>query len=86
MAEDNLKSLHATMTSSAEGGFLITPNDSNDLEQVTKAILVGTAGILKVTYKNGSIDTIPVVAGYNPLRLSRVHLTSQTAGNIHGLV
>jgi len=87
MAEDNLKKLHASMTSSAENAFTITPHDTNDLQEVTKAVLVGVAGNLAVIMKQGDTAiTLPVPAGYNPLRVSRVLAANTTATGIVGLV
>lgn len=67
-----------------------TGDDSTDLTYVSRGILVGTAGNLKVTMRGG-LDvpvvtvTIPVTAGYNPLRVSRIWLTGFTAVDVTAL-
>ena len=89
MATDNLKRLHASLTSSAENAFTITPSDTLDVSEVPKALLIGVAGNLQVTLKGmatGTSIVLPVPAGYNALRVSRVWNASTTASGIFGLL
>jgi hypothetical protein len=84
---DNLRNLKADRASPAENAFSVTPHDTNDLQEVTKAVLIGVAGNLAVIMKQGDAAiTLPVPAGYNPLRVSRVLVTNTTATGIVGLV
>ena len=85
---DNISRLHTSMSSPAENGFLVTPNDGANLSETTKAILLGVAGDLQVTLsgmKDGTSIVLPCPAGYNPLRVARVWATSTTATGIVGL-
>ena len=65
--------------------FLITANDSIDLEIVPRAILIGTAGNLACHDIDGHLEVLPVIAGYNPIRPKRVLSTNTTASGIYGL-
>lgn len=75
-------------TSPAIGGFTITPNDSTDLVQITRGILVGTSGDLNVVLSGDDNTTLlkNVAAGVVlPLSAKRVYATSTTATDIVGL-
>lgn len=78
------------ITAPALSGFAITPSDSADLPggNFTRGILVGVGGNLKVTYQDGSVDTLPnLIAGVvHALCVRRVWSTGTTATGIHGLV
>ena len=64
----------------------ISTSDSQDLPYITRALLLGVAGNVKVTYMNGDIDTVPLQAGFNPLQVVRVWTTGTDGGlNIHGV-
>lgn len=69
------------------GGQLITPIDGagNELPQVTRAIVVGTAGLLNVILADNSTFLMPVLAGTYPLRVRQVLLTGTTAANLTAL-
>ena len=59
------------------------PSDSADLNKVTRALYVGTAGDIRVTLLDGdtvTFRTMPV--GWHPLRVSRVWQTGTTASDI----
>lgn len=73
------------MDSPASAAEAITPNDSADLTTTTRALLIASAGNLKVTMKGGQTVTLPVVAGYNPLRVVRVWAASKTCGDVFAL-
>lgn len=72
----------------AGGVFLITPNDSADLSQITRAISFGTAGALKITDALGNTVTIPsgaLAAGIlHPIRVVKVFSTGTGASSIVG--
>lgn len=63
----------------------ITPNDSADLTTATRALLIGVEGNVKITTAGAETVIVPVVKGYNPLRVVRVWSTSTTATGIFGL-
>lgn len=76
---------------SAVGGFAITPDDDNDLAQITRAIFVqGDADLvdLKVTMVDGSVVTFLGLASgvAHPLQVRRVWENGTSAEGIVGLV
>ena len=74
----------ATLESPSDTFFLVT-KANEDLEEVTKALLVGTAGTANLMDKNGNIRTdVPLIQGYNPLRVKQVR-TGGRADNIWAL-
>ncbi len=84
MANDYAK-YENTVSAPAEHIAAVTPADDTDLGYATRALLVATAGNLKVTTVGGEAVTIPVVAGYNPLRVVRVWAASKTCGDVFAL-
>jgi hypothetical protein len=71
----------------AYGAFQITPSDSAELPQVTRAIFIGGEGNLSVTMANG--DTVVLTAVQPgmiyPLRCSKVRQSGTSASGIVGL-
>lgn len=65
----------------------ITPNDSADLDALTRALYVGVSGDIKLTTAGGDIITLIGVLGGSilPLRCKRVFATGTTATSIVGL-
>lgn len=65
---------------------IVTPSDTVDLTDVSRAIYIGAAGTLKVTTEGGETVTIPsgtLSAGTpHKLRVSRVFATGTTATGI----
>lgn len=78
--------MNADLTSPYIGGFAVTPSDSTVFTQPTRAVYVGGAGNLVVTYLDGSTDTLQsVVAGtLLPIRVTKIGASS-TATKISGL-
>lgn len=68
--------------------FLITPDDDNDLEEVTKALSFATAGAIKIDDAVGNTLTIPagaLVAGVqHAVRIKKVYETGTTATGLLG--
>jgi hypothetical protein len=63
----------------------VTPNDSTDIE-ITRGLLVGTTGAVKIHDGAGNACTITLTAGYpHPIVASRVWSTGTTAGSIVAL-
>lgn len=63
--------------------YPVIPDDANDLiNGVTEAVICGAAGLLKLTYANGNIDTVGVQVGINRLRARRIWATGTTATGI----
>ncbi|EEB83188.1 spike base protein, RCAP_Rcc01079 family [Roseobacter sp. GAI101] len=85
---DNFHDYSVGLTGPICGGFDITPDDSNDLAQVTRAFMVSGAGDVAVVLKNGTtLDLAGLTAGVlYPFRVSKVLATGTTATGIKGLV
>lgn len=80
---------HTTgLQSPATGGFAISPSNSADLAQVTRAVMLGVGGDLSVVFADGSAVVLRgLQAGVPyPLRLRRVAQTDTTAQDIVGLI
>jgi hypothetical protein len=70
----------------ADQAAVVTPNDDADLDVTCRALLIGTAGDLRVTTRGGTTLTLPnVPVGLLPLRVKRVFATSTTADDITAL-
>lgn len=81
-------SYHTTeFVAPADGAFAITPNDSADLSNTTRAIYVGGAGDVKLTTTRGDTVTFSAVpvGSILPVRASRVFATGTTATNLIAL-
>lgn len=58
-------------------------NDVTDLPWVSRAIIVGVAGNVALIPMDGTVAvTVPLPAGINPIRASRILLTGTTATGI----
>lgn len=86
-AVDQQSGMVEGMTSPADNLVAITPSDSTDLANVSRALYVGGAGNLVVTpFGGGSNVTLTVVAGaILPIRVSRVLSTGTTATGLVNL-
>jgi len=73
-----------SIMSSAIHAEVLTPNDSADLDYVTRALYVGGTGNIKVTMQGGEtlIITAVQVGTMLPVRVTRVWATDTTATNI----
>lgn len=66
-----------------KGSIAVTPNDSTDIVE-SRGIIVDSAGAVKMTFADDSIDTITLAANVAyPYRVKRVWSTSTTATGIH---
>lgn len=85
---DRFKTRATGNTDPVSHGFPITPNDSAEISETTRAIYVGGAGSLSVTLAGGSdLTFVNVQSGtILPLRVVAVKATGTDAGNIIGLV
>lgn len=90
MATDRYASHAASLTGPADDLLPITPSDSTDLAETIRAIRLpatGTAGIVRVTTRAGSVRDLPIAAGEQwTVRISRVWATGTTASGLWGLV
>ncbi|MBW9063152.1 hypothetical protein JNB71_07465 [Rhizobium herbae] len=85
---DRFSSYILSPTSPATHGFIVTPSDTIDLPEMTRAIYVGSGGVLAVRLLSGQTVTFAGVSAGSilPLRADRVLATGTTAGSIVGLV
>jgi hypothetical protein len=77
---DRFATMGAALDSPIEDVFSITPDDASDLPETTRALILDAAGVVRVTTKGGSVVDLPLQAGFNPLRVTRVHATGTDAG------
>ncbi|WP_375229896.1 spike base protein, RCAP_Rcc01079 family [Roseobacter sp. S98] len=84
---DQFENIKPSLESPCEGLEAVTPSDSEDLAQVTRALYVGGGGDLAVRAKDGSQATfVSLKAGQMiPVRVSRVFSTGTTATGIIGM-
>lgn len=76
------------LNSPATTGAAVTPNDSADLAETSRALFIGTGGTLVVTLRDdtSSLTFLNVASGQVlPLRVKRIHDTGTTAANIIAL-
>ena len=79
----------ATSTDAGPGEALlaVTPADGSDLPGgVCRGLLIGTAGAAKLTDSLGNVVTgVPLVTGFNPIKVKRVWSTGTTAATIFAI-
>lgn len=83
---DDFKDYRRTLEGPADNAVLLTPDDSNDLADVARALYVGTSGNIKVTTAGGDtllLTAVPV--GILPIRIKRVWAATTTASTIVAL-
>lgn len=80
-ATDNQSTLFKGLTSPADTAEAVTPSDSVDLTNVSRALWVGGAGNISVIMGNGATVLFSGIAAGTllPIRVSRVKSTSTTA-------
>jgi hypothetical protein len=80
-ATDNFANNFVGNTSPATIAEAVTPSDSADLTNVSRALWIGGAGNISVIMANGSTVLFSGIAAGTmlPLRVSRVRSTSTTA-------
>jgi len=85
---DKFQDHHNGLTGPICGGFDITPDDANDLAQMTRGVMVSSAGDVAVVLRDGDAITLPGLAPgvIYPLRIAKVLMTGTTATGIKGLV
>ena len=77
-----------SLSGPAAHAFAVTPNDSSDLSETTRALYVGTAGSVAVVMASGASVSFGTIASGTvlPVRVTRVLATGTTASAILGLV
>lgn len=83
MANDRLEGKNGP----TDSGFLfnVTASDTVDLPYVTRELIIGTGGVIKMTQADGTTDTFTLPAGNFPIRVTRIWATSLTASGIVGV-
>ncbi len=82
-ATDDWSSYQSASDGPLNHGAVVTPSDSTDLTDVSRACLVGTSGNIKLTTIGGETITVPSVpVGWHPFRVTRIWSTGTTASNI----
>jgi len=66
-------------TGSAIGGEMVTPSDVNELTYLSRAIWVGTSGILVVVMRDGTELTFVGATGMMDLEVKQVKATSSSS-------
>lgn len=77
-----------SLSGPAAHAFAVTPNDSTDLAETTRALYVGTAGSVAAIMASGASVAFGSVASGTvlPVRVTRVLAAGTTASAILGLV
>lgn len=85
---DRFASHAGSLEAPASGGFPISPSDSTDLVEVTRAVYIGTGGAIAGIMQGGEEVTFISVPGGTllPVRLRRIKATGTTATALVGLV
>lgn len=84
---DRFKTYSKSLEGPATHGFAVSPSDSGPLEEITRALYVGTVGDIALTLSSGATVTLANVPAGTvlPIRVSAVKATGTTAGHIVGL-
>jgi hypothetical protein len=85
---DRYSSHAKSLSSPADHGFSISPSDTVDLAETTRALYVGTGGNIAATLRSGADITLANVptGSVLPIRFQRIKATNTTATNLVGLV
>ncbi|ARE42525.1 hypothetical protein RGUI_4208 (plasmid) [Rhodovulum sp. P5] len=85
---DEFARFNVSLTSPLVNGFAVTPDDSVDLQEVTRALYVGTGGDVAVELAGGASLVLKDMQGGSlyPIRVNRVLATNTTAAELVGLV
>lgn len=75
---------HLSRVSSLTRAEAVTPHNTNELTNVSRAIYVGTGGNVVVVMQGGAEVTLAGVEAstWLPIRIKKVKLTGTTASNI----
>ena len=86
MATDNFLGHAPNLGSPAVGAFAITPHNTNELSQVTRALRIGSSdGTLSVTFADGTNAIFPVSA-YEILPFRVKMVKTATTVDVWGLI
>ena len=78
--------VNGSVTDPAISAVAVTPDNSNDLAQTTRALYIGVSGNVKVDMQgSGTVTFLSVPIGILPIRAKRVYATGTTATSIIAL-
>lgn len=81
-ARDPFDSHSASLTTPPSSAEAVTPNDTQDLPYICRAIYVGTAGDLRVLTRDGQDVTYRNVSGTKVIRAVRIFASGTTASDL----
>lgn len=83
---DAFADFQSGLESPAIRAFEITPSDTTDLAEVSRALNVNTSGTVRLTTIGGTTATVQIAAGVAfPIRTTRIWSTGTTATGIVAL-
>ena len=83
---DSFDTYRKSLDAPADSAAIITPADGADLANATRAILLSAAGTITVDMAgSGTNIALPLQAGINPIRATRIYSTGTDAVTIVGL-
>lgn len=83
---DDWETISTGIDGPARNAATVSPNDSTDLPNVARCLLLSAAGTVTVDMVGvGTNIALPLQAGYNPLCVSRVYSTGTDALTIVAL-
>lgn len=72
------------LESPAGNAALVTPSDADVFPISSRALILASAGNVRVDMVGvGTGVTLPLVAGFNPIRVTRVYATGTAANTIY---
>lgn len=71
-----------TQIFSASGAKAITPDTAFNL---CRAVLAGTGGAATCTFQDGSVATLTLIAGYNPIQITNIAASGLAAADLVAL-
>jgi seryl-tRNA synthetase len=88
MMQDRFENHAGALDGPATHAFSVTPHDSNELPETTRALYVGGAGTISLVLVSGAEVTLANVASSSiiPLRATRIKATGTSATLIVGMV
>jgi len=82
-AEDPMRTDRGTIMQSPEHSEAVALSDTVELAKVTTAFILATDGTVKMTFKDGSVDTIPLLGSVQySMQVRMFWLTGTTLGTI----
>lgn len=70
-------------TDSITNGFVVTPSNTVDLTVVPRVLILSAAGTVKMDLVGGASGvSVPLQAGFNPIRPTRIYATGTAAVTI----